>query len=382
MELIECLKHDIADERAKAEGGWRYLHQDQQSLSSIRLEALSKSENLGDQSNIVHVGSNGFVKAIVTAFAQHLPLTLSPDDIWVTISYAFAKHVDQNAEALRKNFVQHEGKKRLVVITPDSFQLSNVNSPDTGATPEEWETFVFPHFSEQIKEHIGTKTHEAIVPKYSTTSAAVKAANEITLMSAMKNYFSYGMMTACGIPQITLLGTEEDWISLRSRAEHLGSLMTTEFSNYWMPLLLPVLDEFINSYNGDVNHGFWQSMVKLRHTGGGSGSYSFLSGWIQLLFPYLASGDMAEKLRPWHEMYFVGPKMDDLPPLCSSAPVDWDYHGTKYDLNFHAGVLGYTQEKDTGALSPLLGWYVSHAPPPPTTTPADEATDKNKEGKY
>ena len=232
--------------------------------------------------------------------------------------------MDLHSEELRKNFVQHEGKKRLLVETPPDFAMSDGTDPDTGASTRDWETFIFPEFSKQIKEHIGDKTHEAIAAQFGTTTATAMAAHEITLMSAMKNYFSYGMYTCCGIPNITLLGKEQDWVALRARAEHLGSLMLPEFRDYWMPKLLPVLDEFVESYKGKVNHGFWQSMVKLRDTGGGSGSYSFISGWVQILFPYLASGKLNQKLRPWYEMYFEGPELDHFPPVFSTAPVDWE----------------------------------------------------------
>ena len=120
-----------------------------------------------------------------------------------------------------------------MVDTPDTFKKSQEgtnNNPDSGASAEEWETFVFPEFSKQIREYIGDKTHDAIVANFTTTTPAAKAASEITLMAAMKNYFSYGMMTLCGIPDITLLGTLEDWTALRAQAEHLGTLMTPEFS--------------------------------------------------------------------------------------------------------------------------------------------------------
>ncbi|KAL7574166.1 hypothetical protein ACA910_014845 [Epithemia clementina (nom. ined.)] len=170
----------------------------------LTIEALSDTVNgihAGSRAELVHVGSDGFIMALMTAFAQHLPLILSPDHIWILISYAFAKHVDENAEQLRKIFVNHEGKKRLLVQTPDEFSISNLKDPDTGASSVEWETFVLPEFSKQIRDHIGEKTHDAIASNFSTTTLAAKAAHEITLMSAMQNYFSFGMNTACGIPK-------------------------------------------------------------------------------------------------------------------------------------------------------------------------------------
>ncbi|CAB9500082.1 expressed unknown protein [Seminavis robusta] len=369
QQLIESLQSTLAEKYTMDRGetdsyGWPTYPGKQGSVmaSDVKIEALSES-GAGGGKKLVHGGTNGLVMAMVTAFAQHLPLELSPDSIWIAISYAFAKHVDQNAESLRKNFVQHEGKKRLLVETPANFAMSNGQNPDTGASAQEWEALVFPNFSSQIEDYIGKTTHEAIAASFSTTTTTGKACHEITLMSAMKNYFSYGMRTMCGIPHITLLGTERDWVQLRARAEHLGSLMTEEFSEYWMPLLLPVLDEFVESYRGNVNHGFWQSVVKLRDTGGGSGSHDFISGWIQILFPYLGSGELNQRLKPWNEMYFYGPELDSFPLLASSAPVDWEYHGTTFDIDFYAGVLGFAQDPSDGTISPLLGWYVAHSPP-------------------
>mmetsp|Transcript_5438 Transcript_5438/g.8622 ORF Transcript_5438/g.8622 Transcript_5438/m.8622 type:complete len:544 (-) Transcript_5438:103-1734(-) len=318
----------------------------------IRLEAVAETPE-----TIVFSGGSGFLAACLTAFAQHLPLELSPDHIWAVLSYAFAKHVDTHAEELRKNFVQHEGKKRLLVEV-NGFVMSG-GDLEKGTSAAEWEQKVFPGFSRQIKEHIGEKVHATIASDFTTTTNTARAAHEITLMSAMKNFFSYGMSTRCGIPRITLLGSEADWAALRSRAESLGNLMTQGIRNAWMPYLLPVLDEFVQSYKGNVNHGFWQSMVKLRGTSG-SGAYDFISGWLQIFFPYLRSGAFNTRLRPWHELYFEGPDSEDFPTIVSSAPVDWDYYGVTHDLHFHSGITGYTQDPNDGTLAPLIGWYVTH----------------------
>mmetsp|Transcript_24376 Transcript_24376/g.51711 ORF Transcript_24376/g.51711 Transcript_24376/m.51711 type:complete len:544 (-) Transcript_24376:781-2412(-) len=318
----------------------------------IRLEAVADVPD-----TIAFSGGSGFLAACLTAFAQHLPLELSPDHVWAVLSYAFAKHVDTHAEELRKNFVQHEGKKRLLVEV-NGFVMSG-GDLEKGTSAAEWEQKVFPGFSRQIKEHIGEKVHATIASDFTTTTNTARAAHEITLMSAMKNYFSYGMSTCCGIPNITLFGSESDWTALRARAENLGNLMTPAVRDAWMPYLLPVLDEFVESYKGNVKHGFWQSMVKLRGTSG-SGAYDFISGWLQIFFPYLRSGAFNTRLRPWHELYFEGPDSEDFPTIVSSAPVDWDYYGVTHDLHFHSGITGYTQDPNDGTLAPLIGWYVTH----------------------
>jgi Domain of unknown function (DUF4419) len=331
----------------------------QASENDVWIEATSKHEP-----NLIYRGANGFIVAVVLAFAQHLPLELSPDHIWALITYAFAKHVDEHAEELRHLFVSHKGKQRILIDTDPSFTISRDQNPDTGATAEEWEQQVFSQFSSEIRKYVGNDTHAALTANFSTTTPSSRAASEIVLMAAMKNYFSYGMRTMCGIPEITLLGTEDDWIALRSRTEALGKRMLPSFADYWMPALLPVLDEFHLSYKGKVNHGFWQSMVKLRATHG-SGAATFISGWIQTFFPHIKNiegGDRNQQatMRQWNEMYFSGPEPSDFPMVESFAPCDWVYYGTNYDLEFHAGIAGVCQDPETGTISPVTGWYVIH----------------------
>jgi hypothetical protein len=120
--------------------------------SDIRIEAASKYEP-----NLVYAGGNGFFMACLMAFAQHLPLQLSPDIIWSLVTYAFAKHVDIHSEALRTKFVQHKGKKRLLVETPDSFAMSKNGDPDSGASAADWESCIFAQFSLQIASTLEKK---------------------------------------------------------------------------------------------------------------------------------------------------------------------------------------------------------------------------------
>lgn len=54
---------------------------------------------------------NGFFAAFYEAYVNHGDLKITPDDVWMAIMLFFSKYVDENAEALRKAFVNHEGKK-------------------------------------------------------------------------------------------------------------------------------------------------------------------------------------------------------------------------------------------------------------------------------
>src|SRR5688572_23216893 len=61
-------------------------------------------------------GVHPLLSAVGRAFAEHRPLVLSPDAVWLTILQGVAQHVRLNAELLRPKLVNHAGRKRLGVM--------------------------------------------------------------------------------------------------------------------------------------------------------------------------------------------------------------------------------------------------------------------------
>jgi hypothetical protein len=96
----------------------------------------------------------------------------------------------------------------------------------------------------------------------------------LCLMSSMQQYFSYSVSLCCGLPSVTLKGTLEDWNLLRSKAERLKEFGQPELTE-WYSVLSPVLDQFVRSYEGDVDRDFWNRICTQK--GGGSGP-CFLQG--------------------------------------------------------------------------------------------------------
>lgn len=44
---------------------------------------------------------NAFYETVKLAYSQHMPLTLAPDDVWLTIAKGVSLHINYNAEKLR-----------------------------------------------------------------------------------------------------------------------------------------------------------------------------------------------------------------------------------------------------------------------------------------
>lgn len=322
------------------------------SMIAKRVEAMYASE----RPLVACTDTHALAQAAHDAFYLHYPLVLSPDAVWLTLAQGFAHHVNLNAEALRERFVRHQGKKTLVVQHP-ALVLGH---------PYAWETIV-EDFSDLLKSELG-KTRDLVVCEFSTTTLAERVASEVVLMDAFQAYFRYSVLGGCGIPEITLLGTPDDWRSIRTRAQ--------VFSEYglerWTDALLPVLDQIVRTAEGSVDRAFWQSCFRYES---GSGP-SMMTGWMVTLFPYFRISKQAPLM--WNEwldwranlehstfsLYNMihGLSLGMIPGSIASAPVEHtDYRtGVKTDLRFLGGLFGVVQDPATLSLAPEAGWAIAY----------------------
>jgi Domain of unknown function (DUF4419) len=65
---------------------------------------------------LVPDGVHPLLSAVGRAFAEHRPLVLSPDAVWLTVMQGVAQHVRLHAEQLRPRLVGHAGRKRITVV--------------------------------------------------------------------------------------------------------------------------------------------------------------------------------------------------------------------------------------------------------------------------
>ena len=239
---------------------------------------------------------NLFAAAVHQAFYEHLPLVLSPDVIWLTIAQGLAKHVDNNAKALRDRFVDFQGKKTITVLRPGFVK---------GSPSNDWPG-VFPDFESEIAKFVGTEiTSEILSCNFSTTGPVERVASVITLMDTVKHYFAYKMRAGCGFPSIALKGTLADWVSVRRKAEALRRFKL----GWWLDVLLPVLDQFVAAAQGSPDLPFWRSLCNMY---GASGRIKPpVTGWLQVFFPYLADGHRSTGLKEYIKSYKNGVSLDN-----------------------------------------------------------------------
>ena len=285
-----------------------------------------------------------FLAAAFRAFQSHYPLTLRPDDIWLLLTQGLALHVRANSEELRPRFVPHDGRVDIQVRR-DDFVPGDPSNP----WPE-----VFSAFSAEIERIIGPK-RDLIVADFSTTGPAERAASEIVLMDTLQGYVRYSLMTLCGIPRVYLEGTLEDWRSVRARARNLGEFGLED----WARALDPVLGKIVESLDGGADRAFWQSFYSWESMSGGAQ----ITGWVNVLFPYLEQAPGVFTPNPHASRWKGngGPTANRFPLGMSKAPFEWLVMQEQHSMEFLGGFVGVSQDPETLALRPEIGWAVRPA---------------------
>ena len=215
-----------------------------------------------------------------------------------------------------------------------------------------------------------------MVAAFSTTGAIERASSEIVLMSAMQVYFRFELCSMCGIPEITVLGTPEDWRSIRRRVAAFS-----EFDlEWWTKPLLPILDQFVAASEGRVDKVFWQSLYKLNDNSGGP----YVTGWVCTLFPYLnvqvfendelrrvvrRNDFLSNWVKGMSAEFGGGPTTRDFLTGLSVAPFLWRYFDEVCSMDLVAGFVGVSQNPDSLALRPAIGWAVRNVVASDSVTP-------------
>ncbi|KAH9098426.1 hypothetical protein Ae201684P_017638 [Aphanomyces euteiches] len=192
--------------------------------------------------------TNGFVRGAIQAYNQHHNLEVRPDDVWLAIMVQFGLFVNGNAEKLRQGLVKHEGQKELVVVDNATLLSANYGKFATRMVQAMEEHLVDPALSEWI------------LPSFTTTTDNDKIVGSVVMMATMKKYFSFRFKNACGLPNVTLLGTVEDWEDIRARVDKLADF--GEDLIEWTCMLSGILDEFVLSAKGTVNVEFWKRICR------------------------------------------------------------------------------------------------------------------------
>ena len=298
-----------------------------------------------DEQQLCILGSDVLWKTFVTCFAEHRPLVLSPDIIWLLISQNIANHVRQNAEELRSVFVDFGGEMDLCIQTAEELDSKTLD----------WAS-LFEQFYHQINQQANAEITSNFINDFSTTGPTEKLASVATLMGVVESYFRYHVFDCiCGIPYITLKGTSADWNKVLARTSILSKLGLSSWQNW----LEPILKEFIRTAEGFPNARFWKSIVMDSRPDNFSTERScipvdtIINGWCVALFPFVEGEE-----QPLNEQD-VNITMDS-----EMLRVGFQYHKLKPNIGYDtthmelwAGFVGVEEDRDSYTLTPKIGWF-------------------------
>jgi ankyrin repeat protein len=302
-----------------------------------KVEAFDNSRK-----SLVFSPNNSFVSTIALAYKDHRPVSFSPDMIWLLICQGVSKHIELNSEKLRNKIVKHEGKVSIS-IRRDSFVKGN--------SENNWKD-AFPEICSKIQSYLIDSLQNLIVPTFSTTTIVERNAFQITFMNSVSKYFDYGVVTICGIPEITLEGTPEDWEWILNNVDSFRKYDL----DWWVDKLKPVLKEFTNASKGKLNKYFWQNIYNSENLDCGG---QFVTGWIINFFPYIENQpNKFLNIAYNSQTGYGGLTNKSFPNGLASVDFEWDYFDKKYEMQLISGFVGTSQDSTNLTLRPEIGWWI------------------------
>ena len=207
--------------------------------------------------------SDSFLRGAIQAWGEHHHLVVRPEEVWFTILVQMNFYMGTHAEEIRDLFVDFEGKETILV---EDFT---------------W-YLVLERFQYEIQDRVKTDwLLDWIRPNFTTTTDSDRMTANILMMGLMKQYFNYEGGIICGLPSVTLLGTQADWQALYDKLSYLAEF-GAEPKEY-QRRLEPILSRFVTSFDNpdsDETIAFWNSIVLAESTHVCGDPPYFINGWL------------------------------------------------------------------------------------------------------
>lgn len=293
------------------------------------------------------------IQGMHNAFNVHLPLALKPEVFWYAIIHEVAITVKANPSRYAQHFTITPGEKKTIEIQDDSLNYGEQN---------DWGRSIL-LFHQPLSKNITPEAMKVFLPAFSTMNDEKEASIMVAFMDVVSEYYQFSMRTDCGIPEIRLEGTQEDWGLLVTHTKQLAEMFKQELSDYFADLI-PVLEKINEAASGKLDPEFWKSMY---HYGGGSGG-PYVDGWITSFFAYFPRGEYSKNGSGFQKKHrfdwvkegqesFGGFTTAQFPCHMSKVAFNWNYYGRVIPMALISGVIGvdYVENK---FLAPSLGFGI------------------------
>jgi len=210
---------------------------------------------------------NGLVSSILSAWLYHYKLMIRPDDIWIGIMNQFYKYlkIDKSKSINYRDDIQDIAKK----------------------------------LPEYLDDEMGWT-----VPNFSTTTGVDVLIVSLMRYGKSKKYDKFKINPKCGIPEITINGTKQDWINLKDKLKWLYKYDTESYNFYiyvwkgnfrkWVDDLSEIIDKIIEAYDKE-DIEWWTKICDLHE----QDKKIFISGWIKYFMSYTDDGNWMVESNGW-----------------------------------------------------------------------------------
>jgi hypothetical protein len=248
MKTIEICKRDAI---AFTDGDKR------RALSDIQAKVKSRKIRFFGDQPISPMYHQGYLNYLTVAWNNHYGVFMRPDDIWYIILNELTTLIGKTPKAFANLFTTTPDKKQEIIVLTD-----NVETID----PE----LVIAKLKDRVPSNV-----DDFLPRFSTTTEMSQLAMNVAFCDLVSPYYSYGTML-CGIPRVTIDGTEDDWKQIISKLGALSELFVDNTKSY-LQRCTNLVEQIIKAANKN-DGSYFDSMVSLRHCG--SGHQQEMSGWI------------------------------------------------------------------------------------------------------
>jgi hypothetical protein len=236
-------------------------------MTSLSVTNMSSSPGL-------RPSGDSFIRGAIQAWGEHLHLVIRPDEVWFTILVQMNFYMLSHAEEIRSLFVDHQGQEEILIKDFTWYD-------------------VLIRFKDEIQKRVKTPwLLDWITPSFSTTTDSDIMTANILMMGLTKAYFKFIGKQVCGLPSVTLLGTQSDWEKLLAKLDRLPEFGSEPAA--YKARLQPILSRFVSSFkepDSPATKLFWNQIVSghAAHVCGDPPVY--VSGWITGFFYWNDNGN-------------------------------------------------------------------------------------------
>ncbi|KAK0732138.1 hypothetical protein B0H67DRAFT_597796 [Lasiosphaeris hirsuta] len=228
---------------------------------------MSSWSNMTASPADIYPSGDSFVRGAIQAWGEHLHLVIRPEEVWFTILVQLNFYMNAHADEIRSLFVDHAGQE---VIYIEDFT---------------WHAVLL-RFQHAIQARVKTPwLLDWLRPNFTTTTPDDLMTANILLMGLTKAYFKFEGGIVCGLPSVTLLGTEADWVALLAKLSRLEAFGPEPAA--YAARLRPILTRFAASFrapDAPATRAFWNALAVARAYRYCGAAPLSLTGWIAGFF--------------------------------------------------------------------------------------------------